>query len=477
MTKSRNVVPGHALHFPFKLLSAALLLLAFFLSGSNGFAQTIDNEAKEAEEEARWLDLPFEVSGSYGIDYWGRWNSKSAPDQDLFQYLRLDVNDIVPNKVSATFFGRLSAELNGRRADDNIFFDILDTWDSDFNGRVYYLYVDIKDPIWERSNLRIGRMYSYEAQTVFLTGAKYEQTIDRFRYYLQGGIWASNYQHTDVEDDMIGGLGFDYQLFPYTSVGYDYLRVVDDELDDDYHSFDIYQRFGSLSTYAQFSLLNGDADELNLFGTYYHAPLDLNLTARYYTLLSPREKLTNQFSALIDLDDFDAGNDSTVGTLFPFNLVDLSVYKGWGERFGTTVGYETRWMQEDDEQNNFNREYDLYFVTFEVWNFLTKGLTAAFLFEYWDVNAAEDSISGGVDLEKVLSKSWEAGGGFYYSRYRVRYTFDGENFSDEIETPEVFGWVKYRVKENIELLARCEIENEDTLGTTYRLRLGCEIDF
>lgn len=478
MTKNRNVASDHAVQLPFKsLLSATLLLCILFLICPTAFSQTTDTETKQTEEETRWLDLPFEVSGSYTIDYWGRWNNKSVPDQDLFQYLRLEMNDIVPNKVSAAFFGRLSTELNGRRAPDDIFFDILDTWDDNFNGRIYYLYADIKDPVWEHSNLRLGRFYSYETQTVFLTGAKYEQTIDRFRYYLQGGVWASFYEDTDFDDDTIGGLGFDYQLFPYTSLGYDYLRVVDDEYDDDYHSFDIYQRFGSLSTYAQFSLLNGDPDFLNLFGTYYHAPLDVNLTARYVTLFTARKQLTNQFSALIDLDDFDADEGDTVGTLFPFGLINLTAYKGWGERLATTVGFETRWVDQEDKENNFNREYDRYFVTFEVWDFLVKGLTTAFLVEYWDVNAAEDSISAGVDLEKVLSKAVEVGGGFYYSRYRFRYTFNGENFSNEIETPELFGWIKYRVRENIQLLARYEVETEDTLGTTQRLQLGCKIDF
>jgi hypothetical protein len=459
---------GAACHFFFSFVLSAVFLVLISIAGE------VKVFAEEWEES--WLDLPFEVTGSYRANYFGRWNSEDGDDQQLFQYLTLHMNDIIPDKVSVHFLGRLSAELNGHEDGDDFFFDIYDTFDSSLNGRIYYLYADIKDPVFEQSNLRLGRMYSYEGETIFFTGAKYEQTIDRLRYYVQGGIWASNYESTD-ENDTIGGFGLDYQLLRNTMVGYDFLRVVDGELDDTYHDFNITQRFGNLKAYAQMSLLDNEPDDLNLFGTYYYSPIDLNLTAHYYTLLTARGRLTNQFSPLMALNDFDTENDDTVGTLFPFNLVNLSLYKGWGDRFATTAGFETRWMSDEDEQNAFNREYDRYFAAFEVWDFMVKGLTTSLLVEYWDVNGGEDSISAGIDFEKLISERLEVDGGFYYSRYRIRSTFAGENFSDEIETPELYGAVRYQLKENVELLARYEVENEEDLGTTHRVRLGVEIDF
>jgi len=134
-------------------------------------------------------------------------------------------------------------------------------------------------------------------------------------------------------------------------------------------------------------------------------------------------------------------------------------------------------MDDEDERNDFNREYDRYFVTFEMWDVLMKGLTTTFLVEYWDVDAGEDSIAAGVDLEKQMNERLKLGGGFYYSRYRIRSTFAGESYSEEIETPELYGRLRYRWKENINLLARYEVETEDDLGTTHRIRLGVEIDF
>jgi hypothetical protein len=470
MVKNRNVVLIVASHMLRKML-LAVLLAPLFVFGSAVFAQ------EAVEEEERWLDLPFEVSGNYRADYWGRWNTDDGDDQQLFQYLRLNFIDVVPDKVSIYFSGRLTAELDGGDDGDDFFHDIYDTFSGDLNGRIYYLYADIKDPLFERSTLRLGHQNSYEGESIFFTGAKYEQTIDRLRFYLQGGVWASHYQSTDADDQTIGGLGLDYQALRNTLIGYDYLRVVDDPLDDDYHSFNILQRFGSLKGFGQLSLLNSEPDDLNLYGTYYHQPLDLNLTARYYALLSERGRLTNEFSALFDLNDFDTDDDDTLGTLFPFHLVNLSLYKGWGERFATSGGFETRWMDDSDEKNEFNREYDRYFVTLELWDFLLKGLTTAFTFEYWDINGGEDSIGAGVDVEKDMNARLNVGGGFFFSRYRLRSRFIGETFSEEFETPEAYARVRYKLRENVELLAKYLIEHEDDFGTTHEVRLGVSVDF
>lgn len=411
------------------------------------------------------------------MEYLGRWNTgESEDDHQLFQYLRLRIDNIIPNKVSLHFLGRLSAELDGRDDSDDFFHDIYDTFDHDVNDRVYYLYVDIKDPFARDSKLRLGRQYSYEAESVLFTGGKYEQRIDRLRFYVQGGVRGSHYTSPE-KDDFIAGAGGEYQLFPYTIIGYDYLRAEEDSLGDDHHSFDIYQRIGPVRAYAQFGVLNNEADELNLYGNYYQAPLDLNLTARYYTLLNERERLSNEFSPLIDINGFDTEDERTLGVYFPFHLVNLSAYKGWGEKFATSGGFETRWMDDSDEENDFNREYDRFFVTLEVFDCLVKGLTTAFTFEYWNVDAGEDSIAFAVDAEKNLTDKLYAAVGFYYSRYRIRSVFNDTTLSEEIETPELYAKLKYKLKENVELIAKYEVEDESDLETTHELQLGCSIGF
>ncbi|MBI4831873.1 MAG: hypothetical protein HY801_10045 [Candidatus Lindowbacteria bacterium] len=446
-----------------------ILFLALFSHTKTALAEDTNKDG--------WIDLPFDVSGRYEVDYWGRWNTDDAEDDhQLFQYLNLRVDNIVPDKLSLHFSGRLSAELDGNDEANDFFADIYDTFEHSANGRIYYLYLDVKDPLFKDSDLKLGRQYSYEPKSVLFNGAKYEQSVNKLRFYLQGGIRGTNYTSPE-EDDTIGGVGVDYQLLPRTTVGYDYLRVVDDFLDDDYHSFDILQKFGNLRTYAQFSILNDDADELNLFGSYYHAPFDLNVTARYYSLLTQRDQLTNEFSSLVDVGSFDVDDPQTLGVYFPFHLVNLNTYKGWWNKFGTSAGIETRWMDDNDERNDFNREYDRYFFTIEMWDFFLNGLTTSLSFEYWDVDASEDSISVGIDADKDITDRLNVGAGYYFSRYRIRATFNDTTFSDEIRTPSFYGKLKYKVKENVAVLAKYQFEDNDDLGINHELFLSCSIDF
>jgi hypothetical protein len=455
-----------------KIFGISLLTIAVTLSVLLLYSTTAPAEDAKKDE---WIDLPFDISGRYQANYFGRWGSDES-DHQLFQYLNLKVENIVPEKVSVYFSGRLSAELNGNDDGDDFFADIYDTFEHSVDGRIYYLYVSVKDPVFKNSGLTLGRQYSYEPKSLLFTGAKYEQSVDDLRFYLQGGARGTNYTSPE-EDDRIGGVGVDYRLFPSTNVGYDYLRVVDDFLDDDYHSFDILQRFGSLKTYAQISILNNDADDLNLYGSYYCNPLDLNLTARYYALLTQRDNLTNEFSPLIDVEGFDVDDPSTLGVYFPFNLVNLSASKGWGDKFATSGGFETRWMKDNDERNDFNREYDRYFVSFEMWDLLLKGLSESFTVEYWDVNGGEDSISFGVDAEKDITEQLNAGVGFYYSRYRIRSSFSGTTFSEDIKTPLAYGKMKYRLNDNVELQTKYQIEDDTEFGTSHELFLSCSIGF
>ena len=487
MSKSKKVLREKVASFTSKACLCSSLAFFFLIP-----ILVLPVYAAEAEGDT-WLDhagsqvgerldsLPFEVSGRYEVDYLGRWNHDNDIDGDesdhqLFQYLRLDIDNIVPEKVSLRFSGRLSGELDGNDSGDDFFADIYDTFDHSANGRVYHLYLDIKDPIFKDSRLKLGRMNSYEAETVLFDGGKYEQTINKARFYVQGGFRGSNYTSADKDDNIVGA-GTDYHVLPYTHVGYDFLYVEDASLDDDYHSFDVSQRFGSLKTYAQFSVLNGDSNDLNLYGSFYHAPFELTLTGRYYALLTQRDRNTNEFSALVDVDLSDIDDPDTLGVYSPFHLINLTAYKGHGDRFGATVGFETRWMDESDEENDLNREYDRYFFSVEAWNLFIEGLTASVTFEFWDADGSEDSISIGIDANKEMSDKLRVGGGFYFSQYRLRSTFGGTSFSEDVETPSLYGNLKYKCRENVELVARYEIEDESDLGTTHELQLSCSIEF
>jgi len=116
------------------------------------------------------------VSGNFKAQYEGRW-AEEEDDHDMYEYLRFKTKDFFNNKVTIAGSGRLSEDLDGHESKDGAFRDILDTYDRSYNGRLYYLYADIKNPVIEQSNLRLGRQYQYSVETILFDGAKYEQQL------------------------------------------------------------------------------------------------------------------------------------------------------------------------------------------------------------------------------------------------------------------------------------------------------------
>ena len=112
------------------------------------------------------------VSGNFKAQYEGRW-AEDEDDHDTYEYLRFKTKDFFNNKVTIAGSGRLSEDLDGHESKDGAFRDILDTYDRSYNGRLYYLYADIKNPVIEQSSLRLGRQYQYSVETILFDGAKY----------------------------------------------------------------------------------------------------------------------------------------------------------------------------------------------------------------------------------------------------------------------------------------------------------------
>ena len=144
------------------------------------FAQTENASSKiiTGLTEARGFTYNNFVSGNFKTQYEGRW-AEGEDDHDMYEYLRFKTKDLFNNKVTIAGSGRLSEDLDGHEPKDGAFRDILDTYNRSYNGRLYYLYADIKNPVIDKSNLRLGRQYQYSVETILFDGAKYEQQLDR----------------------------------------------------------------------------------------------------------------------------------------------------------------------------------------------------------------------------------------------------------------------------------------------------------
>ncbi|HHT9122071.1 MAG TPA: hypothetical protein ACFYEF_04300, partial [Candidatus Wunengus sp. YC63] len=193
------------------------------------------------------------VSGNFKAQYEGRW-AEDEDDHDMYEYLRFKTKDFFNNKVTIAGSGRLSEDLDGHESKDGAFRDILDTYDRSYNGRLYYLYADIKNPVIEQSNLRLGRQYQYSVETILFDGAKYEQQLGPVATYAFGGMRTSQYSSTYF--DTVAGSGVSVRPFMDTVTNLDYVRIIDDNYIDDEVGFNLWQRiYEDLNFYGRYTVL------------------------------------------------------------------------------------------------------------------------------------------------------------------------------------------------------------------------------
>src|SRR3989339_382323 len=165
------------------------------------------------------------VSGNFKAQYEGRW-AEDEDDHDMYEYLNFKTKDFFNNKVTIAGSGRLSEDLDGHEPKNGAFRDILNSYDRSYNGRIYYLYADIRNPVVDKSNLRVGRQYQYSVETILFDGAKYEQQLGPADTYVFGGMRASQYSSTYF--DTVTGSGVSVRPFIDTTANLDYIRIIDD---------------------------------------------------------------------------------------------------------------------------------------------------------------------------------------------------------------------------------------------------------
>ena len=229
--------------------------LFIILSSSSLFAQSenTSNTITGLTESSGFTYNNF-VSGNFRTQYEGRW-AEDEDDYDMYEYLRFKTKNFFDNKVSIAGSGRLSEDLDGHEPKDGAFRDILDTYDSSVNGRLYYLYADIKNPVIDKSSLRVGRQYQYSVETILFDGAKYEQQLGPIDTYAFGGMRTSQYSETYF--DTVAGSGIAIRPFMDTRTNLDYVRIIDDNYIDDEVGFNLWQRiYDDLNFYGRYTILN-----------------------------------------------------------------------------------------------------------------------------------------------------------------------------------------------------------------------------
>jgi len=121
-----------------------------------------------------------DVSGYLSTKYRYR-ATDAASDQDLYQYLALDLGNPLSSKLTFHFFGRATADLDGHQGGERyyVFDSINDTYDNWYTGRIYYAYLDAHG-VANMEVIRLGRQLIYDAPVVlYFDGLRLETAEKR----------------------------------------------------------------------------------------------------------------------------------------------------------------------------------------------------------------------------------------------------------------------------------------------------------
>ncbi len=352
------------------------------------------------------------ISGSFRAQYEGRW-AEGEEDHDMYEYFRFRTKDFYNDKISIAGFGRLSEDFDGHEPKDGAFRDILDTYEHSVNGRIYYLYADIKDPVIDKSSLRIGRQYEYSLETILFDGVRYEQQIGPVGTYAFGGLRFS--QYSNAYFDTVAGSGVAFRPLMDTRVTLDYVHIEDDEFDDDEVGVNVWHKvYDDLNFYGRYTLLDTLPKDFLVKLSWDKIDWDANVQVSYYRFLHSLAEHSNNISPFYEI----------LGSFKPFDLISLTGYKGFGEKFGVSSGVDYRRLIDEDDENTFNRDYNRSFISFMINNVLLRESKFAFTLEYWNIEGIDHSADLSVDFDKKIGK-FDIGGGTGYSVYK--YNFIGSN--------------------------------------------------
>ncbi|HHT9130563.1 MAG TPA: hypothetical protein ACFYEC_06840, partial [Candidatus Brocadiaceae bacterium] len=405
------------------------------------------------------------VSGNFRTQYQGRW-ADGQDDHDMYEYLRFKTRNFFNNKVTIAGSGRLSEDLDGHQPKSGAFRDILDTYDSNVNGRIYYLYADIKNPVIDGSNFRVGRQYLYSVETILFDGAKYEQQIGAIGTYAFGGLRVSQYKSTYF--DTVAGSGVAVSPFMNTRTNLDYVRIIDNNFTDDEVGLNLWQRiYEDLNVYGRYTLLNTSPKDFLVKLSWDRAEWDANVQVSYYRFLHSLAERSNNISPFYQI----------LGTFKPFDLISLTGYKGLGENLGISGGVDHRSVIDTDDKNTFNRDYNRTFLSFMINNVLLQEFKVTFTAEYWNTEGVDHSSDIGVDLDKKIGK-FDVGGGTSYSLYKYNFTGSNDlqflqdselarNVVQQINVRTYYSRIKYLLTKQSDVSLRWSMEISDTDPRTF----------
>jgi hypothetical protein len=359
---------------------------------------------------------PLAIHGYLSSQYRGRF-AGSQHDNDLYEFLSVDIGDPTRNRWTAHISARAAADLDGKPPTNPppLFFNLNDTYDGAITAHLYEAHVDGTDlgPI---DQLRIGRQIDFETPVYAWFDGAYAVTKglgkENLKFGAYGGVPVHEFESSATGDVMAGSFA-ESKLWEKSKARLDWMHLEDNSStgyhNDEVWKLGLWQDVGkSLRLDGNYSRLNDHNRDFGVHATWTDAEDDLTVQASYYELLQAQKDHS------LELDPF----FTTLFELFPYYSAGFLVSKGLSDKLNLQGGFDARRVTDNSNQGEFNHDFDRYFLTAVLSNVLPSELVLSATGEIWD-SGSTGIASCGADLSRRFSGKLDTAIGTYYSLYKT----------------------------------------------------------
>lgn len=429
--------------------------------------EALDEPAEEESTESAGYDAPettekgTTVTGYVSGRSRSRWND-DEDDHDLYAVAHTEITTAGENPWKVQVTGRGSWDVDGA-SDDSTFFDIEDTYDGDVQGRLYRASVDA--PLGHGVALaRFGRQILWESPvTIHFDGIRLETEamgLPQLVVGAYGGIPVHQYESSSSGDELVGAYA-KFHPWERGGVRVDWMHIGDEmrftDEDNDLLALSLRHRFeAGLEVEGDYSRLE-DENRDAAFRAHWFLP-DSGLTMRFshYRLLEAQTDLVQELNPFF----------YALGTFYPYDQTQFQASKTFGERYELFGGLDFRRVDEEEEIGRYNRDWDRYYLTAAMAEFLHESVVLSFTGEVWD-SPGQDFSTWGIDLSGEFTEQLRGAVGSYFSLFK--YYLDTERERENVRT--YYAELRRTLSKATALTVRYEFEDEE-LDEYHTLRVG-----
>ena len=428
-------------------------------------------EVQEPDEVVQErLSSKLKVSGSVATKYVTK-IYRDETDHDLTTSLNLELEHLVPDTVHFTMQGAMVSDLASsqyrRSKPSKPFRDIYDSYDGPVQAKLYQAYFTFDNVIARKSLIQLGRQEYYLDRTYYFDGAFASiQLHDMVTVVGLAGLANYDFKGPKGEDWLIGS-GLEFSPWVGSELGIYYLHLAEDSENEGLHD-DIFmikgrhKLFDYVNLNGYFTILSEQTSELDVQANFFYPDFDLQISLQGHLLINRLSKVTT------GADYF----TSFMMTEQPYQQLDFSIAKGFGQNWHLEAGYTGRRLDDSNDYGPFNREFSRFHLTGTASDYPRKGLSASLTGECWLADGPHTFY--GVDGEVTYrpNDQWRASAGVDYSLYK--YVYYEQDEKTDVYT--LFVRCRYQLTKNLEARGRYECEFSDS-ETTHIAELEARIVF